>query len=370
MNIAWITVRKWADFCSTTTNALATGLVARGHDLTILNGDATEAHADFPWNHIALEQSPLPGRKGASLARNASRWFQKNQHHPYDAVIVDWPLASGVAAELTKQNLNIVLMDRSPPADVSLLGKLQWRVWRKAWKLVNQGVIRQGTVVSPAHKEFVQRRCSVNPNVIHSIPAGVDLKHFSSQNKTFDGAWKMVYHGRLDKHRGVLALPMLVQKLLNHGVRVQLTLIGEGDAFEALEAVAANQKAISISPSISTSEISTELESHHIGLLPMPDTPVWSIASPLKRSEYLAAGLMIYGIDHAGHQLNDTSENWFRLSPMEDFHAKAIEWLSGLTEAHARQGCLAARTYAENHCSWEKSVETLELVLQASSKPE
>ena len=102
----------------------------------------------------------------------------------------------------------------------------------------------------------------------------------------------------------------------------------------------------------------------------MPDTPVWSIASPLKRSEYLAAGLMIYGIDHAGHQLNDTSENWFRLSRMEDFHAKAIEWLSGLTEAHARQGCLAARTYAANHCSWEKSVETLELVLQASSKSE
>jgi glycogen synthase len=54
----------------------------------------------------------------------------------------------------------------------------------------------------------------------------------------------MVYHGRLDKHRGVLALPMLVQKLLNHGVQVQLTLIGQGDAFEALESIAANQKAI------------------------------------------------------------------------------------------------------------------------------
>lgn len=370
MNIAWITVRRWGDFCSTTTNALASGLVARGHELTILNGDAAEAHADLPWKHIALDQSSFPGRSGASLALNASRWFQKNQNNTFDAVIVDWPLAPRVAAELTKQNLKIILMDRSPPADVSFLGKLQWRVWRKAWNLVNRGIIQHGTVVSPAHKEFVQRRCSVNNNVIDSIPAGVDLEHFSSKNKTFDGVWKMVYHGRLDKHRGVLALPMLVQKLLNHGVQVQLTLIGQGDAFEALESIAANQKAISISPSKSRAEISTILQSHHIGLLPMPDTPVWSIASPLKRSEYLASGLMIYGVDHAGHRLNNTSDEWFRLSPMEDFHAKAIEWVSGLNEAHARDGCLAARTYAEMHCSWEKSVEALELVLQATSKAE
>lgn len=370
MNIAWVTVRRWADFCSTTTDALANGLIERGHELTILNGDVEEAHADFPWNHIALSQSSFPGRSGASLARNASRWFQENQNQTFDAVLVDWPLAPGVAGELTKQNLNMILMDRSPPADVSFLGKLQWRVWRKAWNLVNRGIIQHGTVVSPAHKKFVQRRCSVSPNVIDSIPAGVDLEHFSSRNKTFDGVWKMVYHGRLDKHRGVLALPMLVQKLLNQGVQVQLTLIGQGDAFESLEEIAANQKAISISPSKSRLEISTILESHHIGLLPMPGTPVWSIASPLKRSEYLASGLMIYGVDHAGHRLNNISDDWFHLSSMEDFHTKAIEWLSGLNEAHAKKGFLAARTYAEKHCSWEKSVDALELVLQATIKAE
>ncbi len=370
MNIAWITVRRWADFCSTTTNALASGLIARGHELTILNGDAAEAHADLPWNHIALDQSTLPGRKGASLARNASRWFHKNQNQTYDAVIVDWPLAPGVAAELTKQNLNMILMDRSPPADVSLLGQIQWMVWRKAWNLVKRGIIRHGTVVSSAHKEFVQRRCSVDANFIHSIPAGVDLEHFSSKNKIFDGTWKMIYHGRLDKHRGVLALPMLVQKLLDNGVKVQLSLIGEGDAFEALKVIAANQEAISISSGKSRSEISTILESHHIGLLPMPDTPVWSIASPLKRSEYLASGLMIYGVNHAGHRLSKTSQEWFCLSEMGDFHAKAIDWLSGLNETQARNGCLAARTYAENHCSWEKSVKALELVLQATSRAE
>ena len=370
MNIAWITVRRWADFCSTTTDALASGLVARGHDLTILNGDPAEAHADLPWNHVPLDQSSFSGRRGASLARSASRWFQKNQNRAYDAVIVDWPLAPGVAAELVKLNLSIVLMDRSPPADVSLLGKLQWRVWRKAWNLVNKGVIQHGMVVSSAHREFVHHRCSVNTNLIDSIPAGVNLEHFSSKNKTFDGTWKMIYHGRLDKHRGVLALPMLVRKLLNHGVLVQLSLVGQGDAFEALSEIAANEDSITISPSQPRTEISALLESHHIGLLPMPDTPVWSLASPLKRSEYLASGLMVYGIDHAGHRLEGTAEDWFRLSPMEDFHEKAIQWLSALGEAEAKKSSQSARTYAEDHCSWEKSVEALELVLQSISKAE
>ena len=102
----------------------------------------------------------------------------------------------------------------------------------------------------------------------------------------------------------------------------------------------------------------------------MPDTPVWSLASPLKRSEYLASGLMVYGIDHAGHRLEDTSGDWFRLSPMEDFHEKAIQWLSALGEAEAKKSSQSARTYAEDHCSWEKSVEALELVLQSISKAE
>ena len=370
MNIAWITVRRWADFCSTTTDALANGLVARGHDLTIFNGDPAEAHADQSWNHVALDQSSFPGRRGASLARSASRWFQQTKTQTFDAVIVDWPLAPGVAAELTKQNLAMVLMDRSPPADVSLLGKLQWKVWRKAWNLVNKGAIVTGMVVSPAHKEFVHQRCSVNTNLIDSIPAGVDLEHFSSENKTFDGVWKMIYHGRLDKHRGVLALPMLVRKLLNQGVQVQLTLVGQGDAFEALSEIAANEDSITISPSQSRAKISTLLESHHIGLLPMPGTPVWSIASPLKRSEYLASGLMVYGIDHAGHRLEDTSEDWFRLSAMEDFHDRAIEWLSTLSEVEAQKSCHSARTYAEEHLSWKKSVEALEMVLHSTSKSE
>ena len=45
----------------------------------------------------------------------------------------------------------------------------------------------------------------------------------------------MVYHGRMDRNRGVLALPMVHQKAKNAGLDVTLTLMGEGDALGALK---------------------------------------------------------------------------------------------------------------------------------------
>lgn len=370
MNIAWLTVRNWGDLCSTTTDALVHGLVHRGHELTIINSDSTETHSALPWTHISIEQSTFPGRKGSSLGKNAATWFEYNPQQRFDIVLVDWPLATHTAVQLANQGHCVVLMDRSPPADSSLLGKLQWRVWKKAWRLVGKGVINHGFVVSKAHKQFVNLRCSVEKKQIHILPAGVDLSLFSAKDKPFDGTWKMIYHGRLDKHRGVLALPMLARKLLNHGINVELTLVGEGDAFSALESISAYEKAVTVLPRKTREEISTLLHTNHIGLLPMPNTPVWSLASPLKRSEYLASGLVIFGIDHAGHRFEQTSEDWNKLAAIEDFHDEAIRWIGEMDENTFQRASKKARTYAVENCSWEKSVLILESVLQNLKKEE
>ena len=349
---------------------MAHGLVQRGHQLTIMNSDAPETHFEQPWAHFSIEQSNFPGRKGSSLAKNAATWFENNPQQKFDFVLIDWPLAVHTAVHVANQGHRVVLMDRSPPADASLLAKLQWSVWKKAWRLVARGVINHGLVVSEAHEDFVRLQCSIEKKHIDILPAGVDLSLFSAKGKKFEGTWKMIYHGRLDKHRGVLALPMLTRKLLNQGIDVELTLVGEGDAFTALEAISVHEKAVTVLPRKTREEISTLLNAHHIGLLPMPDTPVWSLASPLKRSEYLASGLVVFGTNHTGHRIEHENGEWYKLAAIEDFHDKAIEWIGlmdGRTFARASQ---AARTYAVEHCSWEKSIIKLESVLQTLSKEE
>ena len=130
---------------------------------------------------------------------------------------------------------------------------------------------------------------------------------------------------------------------------------------------------MSVSSQVPRLDIPAYLEKQHIGLLPMPASRIWSIASPLKRSEYLAAGLLVYGIDHSGHRIDGASDAWFKLSPQEDFHEEASEWmeeLSKLSEKGLQKRSDLARSHAEAHCSWERIVETLDEILHIRSLEE
>ena len=178
MNVAWVTVRRWNDMCTTTTDALIRGLVNRGHDVTVLNPDEVGSHDAFAWKHIPLQQSKWPGRKAATLAKNARTWFKQHADAEFDVILVDWPLAPVLGQSLANRNCRLVLMDRSPPADATFLAKLQWRSWKKAWSMMKKGVFSKGLVVSKAHQGEVVRHIGVNNQYVHSIPAGVNLEEF------------------------------------------------------------------------------------------------------------------------------------------------------------------------------------------------
>lgn len=359
MNIAWVTVRRWGDLCSTTTDALARGLLEQHHQLTVFNADEPHVHQHLPWNHVSLNQSQRRGFQARSLARNAGSWFkEQGTQHRFDVVMVDWPIAGRLAPLLHSLNQPMVLMDRSPPADSGLFGRLQWGSWKKAWRLVDKGIMTGGTVVSPAHAAFVSKRCAVEKTRLFVVPAGVDLERFTPQ-PTSDETLHLVYHGRLDKHRGVLSLPMLGQLLVNAGRDIRMTLIGEGDVQQALMNIATSSAWLDVQPTMPQADLGIELARHHVGLLPMPDTTVWALASPLKRSEYLASGLLVLGIDHDGHRLEHTDSSWFSLYPQSSFHRDAVAWLSELDSKALERGQKEARAYAEASCSWTTSVEVL-----------
>lgn len=359
MNIAWVTVRQWGDLCSTTTDALARGLIDHGHQLTVLNADEAHVHEHLPWQHVSLAQSSRRGFHARSLAGSAVVWFRgREKQARFDAVMVDWPIASRLAPLLHSLGQPMVLVDRSPPADSGLFGRLQWGGWKKAWRLVNKGIIAGGTVVSRAHAAFVSDRCGVEKARLFVVPAGVDLQRFTPVT-TSDDVLRLVYHGRLDKHRGVLSLPMLAQKALTAGREVRLTLIGEGDARPALTDMAASTDWLDVQPTMPQAELGAELARHHVGLLPMPDTAVWALASPLKRSEYLASGLLVLGIDHEGHRLDSVDASWYSLSPASSFHRDGVAWLSELDSKALERGQREARAYAEAWCSWNTSVDAL-----------
>ena len=369
MNIYWITVRKIGDLCSTTTIALANGLSKEGHIVTMLGPDSPNKPSQRLWKHIELSQSSIRGLKAASLAKAAIKWFKQNRHIDVDAVIIDWQVASKLAPLLKSFGYPMILMDRSPPADSSFLARLQWREWSKAWKLVANNIVLRGCVVSDHHSGFVRLRFNVLSSHLHVLPAGVDLQLFRpSAEKLVSPDLRFIYHGRLDKNRGILSLPMLIQKLNSNGVPARLTLVGEGDVFSTLRHMSNSFEWMEVHPKMEHAKIADLLTTQHIGLLPMPESKVWKIASPLKRSEYLASGLVVLGTKHGGHELSKSSPEWMKLFPQNEFHKASVEWLNEFDLNDLTQLSKEARSYAEVHCSWEKTVSNLIIAIHESIK--
>ena len=171
----------------------------------------------------------------------------------------------------------------------------------------------------------------------------------------------MVYHGRLDRHRGVLACAMLAQKARLEGLEVDVLFVGEGDLMASLTALAQANEFIHVHGTLPQDELAELLGTCHLGLLPMPKRTVWALASPLKRSEYLASGLPVFGIDHDGHRLDGVDGAWFALVPQEDFHLDGLEVLRVLANRPEHEN--GPRAYAEKHLGWASTVDDFANVL-------
>ena len=75
-------------------------------------------------------------------------------------------------------------------------------------------------------------------------------------------------------------------------------------------------------------------------------TKVWSLASPLKRSEYLASGMVVCGIDHTGHQIEDSGD-WLQLFTQREFITSTVDWIANLDRSKLQSLQKQSRDYAE-----------------------
>ena len=166
-----------------------------------------------------------------------------------------------------------------------------------------------------------------------------------------------------------MALPMLLRKSQALGIEAKLVLVGEGDAFSGLQAIAENDASIEVKQSLPQKELAELLSKCHVGLLPMPERKMWAIASPLKRSEYAASGLLIYGIDHAGHQFTTTEElEWMNLVSQKEFHDAGVKWLANIQESDLEALSRKSRMFAEHNLAWERTVEALNAAILSLSQ--
>tara|TARA_Y100000589_G_C27191015_1_gene644823 strand:+ start:2462 stop:3574 length:1113 start_codon:yes stop_codon:yes gene_type:complete len=360
MKLLWITHRKFDDFCATTPIALANGLVELEFDLTIMNPEEDGSHESSVWKHIGLETNAIRGFQSRSFSKKVLIHLESIELD-FDAYIMDWQVGSKVGEFLAQQNRPCFLMDRSPPADSGIFAKMQWKGWKEAWKLVKKGLFGSGFVVSNAHLRFVIQSSNIPATNISVLEAGVNLPDDAVPlSREDEDAWKFVYHGRLDKHRGILEFMKHIVAWNDIGIASQLTLIGEGSAISDIKKrIAKRPDLFTLKGRIPHHEVLEELKNYHIGILPMPATKVWKLASPLKRGEYLASGLMIVGLDHQGHRFDDDVGPWMQLHDASILRTKISSVLNSMSDEEFTEHSQAAIEYARAHLPWSRSIETL-----------
>ena len=358
MRIHWFTRREMTDLCSTTQLALAHGLVRRGHSLTIVNPDPHAKHEALPWQHVSLPIQAIRGLQARKLGAEMLEYLKEKTTPKCDLAIIDWQIAPYLISELENQSIRWMLMDRSPPADRGLIAWLQWPKWKNAWRLVKRNPLTVGCVVSKAHRDFVIEKVGSNLDQIIVLNAGADMKLFIPGEKNPE--LTLVYHGRLDHHRGVLSLPMFAQKAISSGLKCRLIMIGEGNAYEDLLRIKEDQQFIDVYPTMAQDQLAKILRGCHIGLLPMPDSEVWKLASPLKMSEYAASGLLILGIDHSGHRVKEGMQPpWIKLVEKQSFHEDGIKWIDSLTDEQILTLSKEARLHAQKSMTWKTTLDVL-----------
>ena len=361
MKILWFTTKSKLDLPWTTTKNLSKELVTKGHEVIIVNADNHNLHKNTLWSQVQVNPKfTFPGARAVSMSTAMSKWLVSQKSGEYDIAIVDWPLASKLSTPLSKSNLDWVVMDRSPPADAGLLSKLQWIFWRKAWKMVRLKKSNCGFVVSDEHRKFVMNKMQVPSFKIIPIPAGINFHDMPEGEK--QPGFHLLYHGNLDKNRNIEAVIEIHKKITSTGIDATLHIYGDGTGFSKLESI--DDERVIVSKSIPQKELFNQIVNYDIGFLPMSKSHrVWKIASPLKRAEYLAAGLVVCGIDHPGHRLQDAGE-WLKLFSEENYVDQCSSWINSMDIDYLRKLQNLAREYAIGNMNWTNSGTVLERKLQ------
>lgn len=372
MKLIWCTTRHFkGDLCATTQVAIINRLLSLGHEMTILGPDVpTETYA---WEHVQLYQSSVKGKKASSLAKSIKKYLKQIDLQDH-VVFIDWALVNSLSPGFERSGIRWMCIDRSPPADANFFAILQRRVWKKAWKMVASSLNRNGRciggmVVSTAHQNLIKSRFSIAEDRLCILHAGVNNKLFKPNNfESFGTPLKMVYHGKMDRHRGILKLVLLLDALEDNGIEAELSLIGSGDLDTHLSNISKSKPNLSFQKPIPQSDIAEVLQEHQIGFLPMPNLPVWTISSPLKRSEYMSSGLLVLGIKHSGHHLPTMNNNLgcYKLFDQQTFVDDSVKQIQKwMKDGNYAELSIEARQYAEIHLDWSATTQSLLDVLES-----
>ena len=256
-----------------------------------------------------------------------------------DFAIVEWTAVEGAYRELNRRSIPWIIMDRSPPTSRGIAAMVQQRQYQKAWNIA-----RKFSIGAAVKSKFHINSTDSIPYVI--VPGGVDCSSFIHPRSVREEP-VLLYLGSISKVREL-------ERLVKMGLKVRF--VGSGDGVNQL-----NSLGVQVETPCSAEEVPSVLAEGDIGLLHLPNRIEWKGASPLKVSEYAAAGMCVISSDVDG--LSEFSdEEWLTLVPLGDdssFYSATKDFIDLGMDEICRRGKLA-REWAIKNRDWSICINDLE----------
>tara|TARA_B100000579_G_C22770008_1_gene823484 strand:- start:80 stop:1207 length:1128 start_codon:yes stop_codon:yes gene_type:complete len=305
-----------------------------------------------------IPRSPIIGIQGISWERSLKYSLEKiiDEYDP-DVMISDWNGSSGVSTVAKRRRVPWVFDDHSPPADNSMMGRLQWWHYDKSW-MKNSIEADRVVVLTPAQESFVRHRFGHEFQII-KCQSGVDLTLFTPiENKT-DSPIRLVYHGSLTPERGVLDLIEVTERLIKDRFDVILRVFGSGPCLPQFQKMAETSEHYEVFDKVPFQNVPQLLSDCHIGLLPWSNGPAFSTSSPIKLFEYAASGLAVVGNDVESN-LPFADSEWFNVVDGRNPATSMKDGIADLISSGEIQSLgMLARSDAESRFSWDMVTEEL-----------
>ena len=216
-----------------------------------------------------------------------------------DMIIVDWRYIFPQIAPKILYNSPWAIIDRGPPTKKGLLNGLQKRQWSKAWKFANSNSIG-GFVVSEKHGDFVKGLTGFNKS-LEVVNAGSYPNLFKNKIRKTEETLVLAYIGQIDKRRDVESIFRLTRSFSKKNIKHRIDVCGSGDLSSKFESLGSEYEHVKYHGTLSEDSLFRVLSEAKVGIMPMPDIPVWRISSTLKLANYLASGLAVIGPLHPGN---------------------------------------------------------------------
>lgn len=244
------------------------------------------------------------------------------------------------------------------------------------------------TIVTPMMKEEICKSYGINPNWVYVLPNGVSESFLKTKKSKSEvnrlkkqlglmDKFVIMYHGSLDRLEkgGLIESIQALTFLVTEYPDIALFFLGSmkeqtrATLNKIIEENNLKQNVVLHDP-VSYSEVPKYILMSDLGLVPLPNIPIWRHQQPLKLLEYLAVGKVVIVADSPAHRfiVGDNKNGIYFSAVSPNSISRAIKYAYENKDKLDKWGKIGRKIIEERY-TWESvGKELLEYLLKIEPK--